>query len=140
MQLDILGDLNWLAVLVATIAYFALGAIWYAQGVFGKAWMRGAGVTIPEGQRPGPEVFVVPLIANVLATITTAAIATATGSNTVGEGIVLGLMVGIGFAVGLTLLTAYLEQRPEPTTYLWVNSGYHIVGLVIVGIIVSVWT
>ena len=37
MSFDALGDLNWLAVIVAAIAYFALGAIWFAPPVFGKA-------------------------------------------------------------------------------------------------------
>lgn len=35
MSFDVLGDLNWLAVVVAAIAYFALGALWYAPPVFG---------------------------------------------------------------------------------------------------------
>ncbi len=43
MSLSVLGDLNWLAVLVATIAYFALGALWYAEFAFGKAWQRAVG-------------------------------------------------------------------------------------------------
>ena len=36
---------NYLAVLVAGIVYFALGAVWYARPVFGKAWMEGVGKT-----------------------------------------------------------------------------------------------
>ena len=40
MSLTVLGDLNWLAVIVATIAYFALGAVWYAEFAFGRAWQR----------------------------------------------------------------------------------------------------
>jgi hypothetical protein len=27
---------------VATLAYFAIGGIWYAEKVFGAAWMRSA--------------------------------------------------------------------------------------------------
>ena len=42
MTLDGLGDLNWLAVLVAALVYFILGAIWYAPPIFGRAWMRGS--------------------------------------------------------------------------------------------------
>lgn len=37
MSLDTLGDLNWLAVVAATLAYFALGAVWYAPPIFGRA-------------------------------------------------------------------------------------------------------
>lgn len=49
MSLDVVGDLNWLAVIVAGIAFFALEAVWYAPPVFGRAWQRASGVEIPEG-------------------------------------------------------------------------------------------
>lgn len=32
MSFDVLGDLNWIAVIIAAVAYFAIGAIWYAPG------------------------------------------------------------------------------------------------------------
>lgn len=38
MTLDALGQINWLAVIVATIVYFALGALWYSPVAFGKPW------------------------------------------------------------------------------------------------------
>ena len=37
---ETLTNLPWLHVLVAAIAYFALGAIWYGP-LFSKAWIRG---------------------------------------------------------------------------------------------------
>lgn len=43
MSFDLLGDLNWLAVLVAALAYFAVGALWYAPPVFGKTWAAAGG-------------------------------------------------------------------------------------------------
>ena len=51
MTFDVLGDLNWLAVLVAALAYFAIGALWYAPPLFGKAWMAAGGMTT---RKPGP--------------------------------------------------------------------------------------
>jgi hypothetical protein len=44
MNFDALGDLNWLAVFVAALAYFAIGALWYAPPVFGKVWMAAGGM------------------------------------------------------------------------------------------------
>jgi hypothetical protein len=52
MSFDVLGDLNWLAVIVATVAYFALGAIWYAPAVFGNLWMRRGVSRSPSRPRP----------------------------------------------------------------------------------------
>ncbi len=61
MTLDVLGDLNWLAVLVAAIAFFALGAVWYAQPVFGKAWTRASNFQLPEGDTLGASFYIEPI-------------------------------------------------------------------------------
>ena len=39
MDTTILSDLPWLQILVATIAYFAMGAIWYSF-LFQKKWIK----------------------------------------------------------------------------------------------------
>src|SRR5665647_3170398 len=40
-----LGDVNWWAVLAAAVSSFAVGALWYGRALFGKSWMRLAGVS-----------------------------------------------------------------------------------------------
>ncbi len=35
----------WLAILVATVASFFLGALWYSKVLFGPAWMREVGLS-----------------------------------------------------------------------------------------------
>ena len=37
--------INWIAVLVAGISSFGLGAIWYSPKLFGNAWMKDNGLT-----------------------------------------------------------------------------------------------
>jgi hypothetical protein len=138
MTFDTLGDLNWLAIIVAAIAYFGLGGIWYATPVFGKAWQRAGGTEPPEGG-PSAKYYVGPLATCFIATIVTSWLAFSTASNTVGEGIVLGIAVGVGYALTLTLLSGLFEQKPEPGTWIAISGGYHLVGLIIVGIIVSIW-
>jgi hypothetical protein len=139
MSFDVLGDLNWLAVIVATLAYFLLGAVWYAQAVFGKAWQRASGVTVDPNQRPGAVFYILPLITCFLAVLATAMIAATTGSSTVGDAIVLGLVVGVGFAVSLTLLASAFGNYPEPSTNFAISASYHLVGLVGASLIVTLW-
>jgi hypothetical protein len=43
MSLDLLGQLNWLAVIVGALIYFVLGAIWFAPPVLGRPWMAAIG-------------------------------------------------------------------------------------------------
>lgn len=37
-------EVNWLAVVLATISSMVVGMIWYARPVFGTAWMRAVGL------------------------------------------------------------------------------------------------
>ena len=39
------STVNWLAVLVAALASFAIGSLWYSPVLFGKAWQRLSGMT-----------------------------------------------------------------------------------------------
>jgi hypothetical protein len=141
MTFAVLGDLNWFAAIVAGIAYFMLGAVWFAQATFGKAWQRSSGFSMPEGQRPGPEFYIGPLVTCLVAAIAVAMLAEATGSNTFGEGIVLGLVVGVGIAGAVLFVTGVFDpKKPEPLAWFGITAGYHLVGLLIASTIVSLWT
>ncbi len=39
-----MGPVNWLAVFLGAVAFFAVGAVWYSA-LFSKAWQREAGLT-----------------------------------------------------------------------------------------------
>ena len=141
MSFDVLGDLNWLAVIVAAIAYFAIGAAWYAPPVFGKVWMTAGGMSMPEaGTRPSPAIYLTPLIGSVLSAIALGMLAKASDTDTFQEGIVLGLVVAVGFAISIAFVTAQFEsEKPKPMVWGAVNGGYHMVGTLLAAIIVASW-
>lgn len=141
MSFDVLGDLNWLAVLVAALAYFAIGAVWYAPPLFGKTWAAAGGLATPDpGTRPSPAIYVTPLVGSVLASVALGMLAEATGSDTLQRGIVLGLVCGIGFAVSITFVTAQFEsEKPEPMVWGAITAGYHALGILVVAILVATW-
>jgi Protein of unknown function (DUF1761) len=137
MSFDVLGDLNWLAVIVATLAYFALGAVWYAPPVFGNLWMRSGGFQVPE--QPQATFYIVPFLTCLLATIAVGMVSAATGSDSLGEGIVLGLVTGIGIALSSLLVTGFFDpQKPQAMVWVAVVAGYHVVGLLIAAIILAI--
>jgi uncharacterized membrane protein len=138
---DALSDLNWLAVLVAALAYFAIGALWYAPPVFGKVWMAAGGMAVPEaGTRPSPAIYLTPFVGSVLSAIALGMLAKATGTETLQQGIALGLVVAIGFAVSITFVTAQFEsEKPKPMVWAAVTAGYHAVGILVAAIIVASW-
>jgi len=140
MSFDLLGEIDWLAVIIAAVAYFVIGAVWYAPPLFGKAWMAAGG--LPDmrqtGGRPPATIYLVPLIGSVLSAIALGMIALATGTDTIGEGIVLGLVVGVGFALSIAAVTATFEsQKPKPMVWGAINGGYHLVGNLVAAVIVA---
>lgn len=141
MSFDTLSDLNWLAVIVAAVAYFALGALWYAPPVFGNTWMRSIGWEPSEEERPNIGFYLFPLIANVVMAIAIGMLAKATGTDTFGEGVVLAIVVAIGVGAMLMLITAAFDPKaPRKWTWFGVTGGYHVVGLALTAIIVGSWT
>ena len=126
--------------LVAALAYFVLGALWYARPVFGTMWAAAGGLEIPEGQRPNPSIFLMPLVGSLLSAIALGMIATATGTDTLGEGLVLGIVVAVGFAISIALVTALFESH-KPNRMVWgaVNAGYYAVGNLIAAAIIGAW-
>jgi hypothetical protein len=141
MTLDILGDLNWLAVVVGAAIYFALGAIWFMPAVLGRPWMRAIGIDPDQPQQaPGIAYYLAPAVFYLFGAVATAMLAVATGSDDIGEGVLLGLVVGIGYALMITAVDAAFDpNKPKPWVWFAISGAYHLVGLVIVAVLVSVW-
>jgi hypothetical protein len=135
MTFDVLSEINYLAVVVAALAFFAWSAIYYAPPVTGRAWQKAAGLT-QQQTRPTPGIFVASYIAYFLMALTLAAIARATGSSDFADGLVLGLFVGVGIAAAGIWNGGLYEQR---LNLAWINIGNVVVGFIIVAVIVTVW-
>jgi len=141
VSFDVLGDLNWLAVIVGAVIYFALGALWYSPMLFARPWQRSIGWD-PERTPPEmkPTTYVVPFLAYLVMAVAVGMIAAAAGSDTLADGIVLGLVLGIGLSLMHTLVDATFDpNKPQPWTWFAINGSYHALGLLIVAVIVSAW-
>jgi hypothetical protein len=139
MSLDLSG-INWLAVVIGTVIYFILGAAWFAPATpIGRAWMEAAAYESPSSGTLSTNAFyVIPLVTCLVMVIALALLAEAIGVATLGDGIVLGLIVGIGIAVPLLLTTAAFEfKKPRPFTWGVIDASYHAVGLTIAGAIIG---
>ena len=130
-------DVNWLAVLVATIAHQALGALWYGV-LFRDMWMRAIGMNPEEIERqaPGGEMMF-GIIASVVSVVALALILTAYDDASLADGAVLGILTGIGFVTAATFMNGAYEQKKPILGALF--GGYYTLGLMIAGAILGVW-
>jgi len=138
MNADIFSHLNWLAVLVGTLAYFFLGAIWYSA-LFRNAWIKAAGINMNDpNKRTGLAGIMIASFITILITTTgLALLINRVGTGGWMTGVKIGLIAGICFSAA-TLCNSYLyEKRPIALTA--INSLYNIFGCVIAGIILAIW-
>ena len=130
------AQLNVWAVLVAALSTFLIGGIWYSPAVFGKAWMKENGFT-EEGMKGGNMVKIFGL-AFVLGLIAAVNLAMFMGPENKPEmGALWGFLAGFGW-VATFIGTHYLFERRSFKLFL-INSGYSIVSLTIMGIIIAAW-
>lgn len=136
MITDYFTDLNWLAILVATIAWFAFSAIWYSVPAMSKAWQKAARVDPSEGGSFA-KALVTSFICYLVTATAVALIAIGIGSTTVTDGLTLGLVLGVGFGVASALVAQVYENKGG--SYWLINGVNSIAAMVIVSVIVSVW-
>lgn len=140
VDIDALGQLNWLAVIVAALAYFALGAVWYMPFAFGRPWQSSVGWDETKQAGASSLTYAAPALFALVSSVATAMLANATASTDVGSGLALGLVVGIGFGLALAAYEAVFDpNKPRPWVWFAISGAYHLVGLVIVAVIVSAW-
>ena len=58
----VLTEINWLAVIIATIIYSAFSGIWHKQFAFGKKWEEAMGFQRPKDWKETTIYYVVPSI------------------------------------------------------------------------------
>ena len=140
MNTDFLKDINWLAVLVAGIAYWALGALWYSKVLFANKWLAYTKINPndPDAKKGMGIMFGGSLVLMVL---------TATGLSILVHrmditacwmsGLKLGAITGLLFG-STAISVSYLYEKRPWGLYL-INCGYTLAGNIIAAVIVCCW-
>jgi len=133
-------QLNVLAVLVAAIAAFALGALWYSPALFAKPWMKAHGHTPDklEAMKKGmARAYGVSFVCFLVMAAAMAILIGRIGIGTVLGGIKLGGLCWVGFAATIGLTANMYSDKPL-SAYL-IDAGYQFVYMLVMGIILAVW-
>ena len=133
-MLDAFAHLSWLAVVLAALAYYVLGAAWFTP-LFGKAWDRSIGYDRSRAVTFGHAYYIVPLVSAVVVALALGLILTAL-APTFGEALIVGVVFGLGVA-GVSINNALTPHTPHPYAFGAVTGGYHVVGIVIVSAIIG---
>ncbi|NNF51335.1 MAG: DUF1761 domain-containing protein [Gammaproteobacteria bacterium] len=132
----IFSDVNFLAVLVATVLAFVIGGLWYSPVLFYKAWLDGAGLTEEQAQQGHPGKIYGGAFAMTFVAATLLAVVIGDHKSLI-YGIHWGLIVGIGW-VSTSFATNYLFERRSFKLWL-VNAGYNVVLFTVMGAVIGMW-
>jgi len=128
---------NYPAVVVAAVAYWLLGGIWYAV-LFNKPWIALEHVTAEQMQASPVIPYIVSFLLELLIAYSLAQLCIWRNANTAGRGASVGVLVWIGFVGPIAGMTYMFEMRPK--ALFAINEFYPLAGLVLMGAILGGWT
>lgn len=135
-------SISWLSALVAALAGFAIGSLWYGPLLFQKAWMQLTGITREQGAKTNlPLTFGGAYVLNFLGAVGLAAIMSPqrVGPERAGAlcGALYGAFVGL-FFIATALGVIYLFEMRQLRLWL-INAGYQVVNFAAMGAVVGAW-
>jgi hypothetical protein len=124
---------NWVGVIVGNIALLVIGFVWFMPNVFGNRWIALMGRP-GEQLKPGPD-FILSVLSGTLNSFVMAVLALNLKATTVGDGILLGLVVWAGFFLSYMTANTVFGKRPWG---LWaIDVGHALVAQVVLALIVT---
>jgi hypothetical protein len=133
--------INYLAVIVAAVATFALGALWYSPALFAKPWVRAHGYTPEkvEAMRKGAgKAYGSAFVCYLVMAFMMAILAGRTGAATLPGGVRLGVVVWLGFAATIGMTAQLFSETLKLGVYA-IDAGYQLVYLMLQGVILALW-
>ena len=132
-----MDSLNWFAVLTAGISAFILGGIWYSPALLGKAWMKENHLTEEEIKKSNKgKTFGWSLILSLIMAANLGMYLSNTPGLDLTMGLIYGLLAGVWIFCGIAIVGLF-EQKTS--RYIFINGGYCLIALGIMGAILGVW-
>jgi hypothetical protein len=127
--------MGFLAVIVAAVATFAVGAAYYMA--LAKPWMEASGIEVGEDGKPVDGESPIPYIVSFVMILLVAGMMRHTfalsGIDTVGKGLVSGLGIGAFFISPWIFINTGYSNRPWKLAL--IDSGYATIGCAVMGVV-----
>lgn len=125
--------INYLAVVIAALAAFGLGAVWYM--VLSKPWLRAVGKTKEEMQARGAFPFLIAIIALLLMSWMLAGLMGHLAQITIRGGVMTAFFIWVGFVVTTMAVNhAYSGAKPMLTL---IDGLYWLAALATMGAVIG---
>lgn len=133
-------SVNWLAIILATIAAMAVGYVWYGP-LFGEKWMKLVKLSKKQVEKDWKKpMLIMLLLAFVQAFILSHFIAYAgyfyPDMSGIGIGLITAFWALVGFTLNGTITTNMFSRRPDELTK--IEAGNQLVTLLLMGVIIGI--
>ena len=129
-------DVNYIAVVVATVVGMIIGAIYYHPSVVGKAWMASTGRTDEQLKaNAGAMLWVVTTVITLLMATVLAAAISWSGEVTLGSGVLVGLVIWLGITLPVVTMTFLYEGRGYDAVA--ITLGHHLILMAVMGAVIG---
>ncbi len=130
--------MNWVAIVIAAIAQFIIGCIWYGP-LFGKTWMSMMGMSQQSMSREGMrKTMTLTFIGSLVTAAVLSMLVGWMGAKTLSAGIAAGFWAWLGFVATVTL-GGVLFAKMSWNLYI-LNNAYQLVSLAVMGAILAKWS
>ncbi|WP_424937205.1 MULTISPECIES: DUF1761 domain-containing protein [Bacteria] len=134
-------EINYWAVLLATASSMAVGAVWYARGVFGARWARLAKIDMDQPSNGAVIPILVTLVVSFLTAWVLAGAAAIAwhfyGGSFLTVTLVTSVLLWAGFTAARFITHDAFEGRPTSLTVL--NIAHELVTVLLMALLIGVW-
>jgi len=131
-------DINYVTVLVAAIAAFAVGGVWYSPILFQKPWMKLMGDTgNHKGGLTPAQAMAGEFVAILLTSYILAHFIILINATTVTATLQLAFWLWLGFQAPMLLASVFFERRPLQLFI--INAGQRLVAILVMATILGLW-
>lgn len=131
--------IDYLAIVVAAVVAFAVGALWYGP-LFGRRWAELMQVDFsknPVGNGNTRRAMAGSFVATLIMVFVLALFEGAIGVGTIGGGILLALWIWLGFVA--TIMSNMMWYERKPWQLYAINAAHYLVAIMVAAIILAIW-
>jgi len=132
-------DVNYLGVLLAALSTMVVGSIWYTPKVFGKTWMRLAGLKQKDLEKNGVTPIIVTVIVSLISAYVLAHVAFLSNHyfrhSFLQDSVTTAVWLWLGFTAARIITHDAFEGRRKKLTLL--NITHELVTFVVMGVIIG---
>lgn len=141
-----MSTINWWAVLVAGLSAFVVGGIWYSPGLFGNAWMKDSKLNEEEIRKSNKgKIFGFTAVFSLLMAVNLAMFladgpadcpAGCAQKTDMAWGATAGFLAGIWTFCAIAIHSLF---ELKSWRHIFINGGYSLVALTLMGAIIGLW-